>query len=149
MRLLVVGNACLDLVLILDRLPAAGETRLASACRREPGGKGLNQAVAAQRAGAAVRLVAAVGADDAGARLRAAVGAEGLLDQDLIAVDGASDLSVVMVDADGENAIASTAAAAAALAPPACLADLGPGGFLLVQGNLAADHHQRLPRGRP
>jgi ribokinase len=136
--LLVVGNACLDIVLALDRLPAAGETRLATGSRREPGGKGLNQAVAARRAGAPVRLVAAIGTDDAGSLVRTAIVAEGLPEADLVGIAGAGDLSVVMVDALGENAIASTAEAAAALQPPPCLADLGPADLLLVQGNLTA-----------
>ncbi len=138
MSLLVVGNACLDIVLTLDRLPAAGETRLASGSRREPGGKGLNQAVAAHRGGASVRLAAALGTDARGSFLNTAIVAEGLSADDLVRIDGESDLSVVMVDAKGENAIASTAAAAAALEPPACLADLGPADFLLLQGNLSA-----------
>ena len=63
MSVLVVGNAAIDRIYQVDRLPAPGETLLAAAGRRQFGGKGLNQAVVAARAGAQVRLVAAVGDD--------------------------------------------------------------------------------------
>ena len=63
MSVLVVGNAVIDRFYMLDRLPAPGETLLAAAARRQYGGKGLNQAAVAARAGARVRLVAPVGDD--------------------------------------------------------------------------------------
>ena len=58
----VVGSVNLDLVARVARLPAAGETLAATGFTRVPGGKGANQALAARRLGAEVRLVAAVGA---------------------------------------------------------------------------------------
>ena len=61
MSILVVGNAVVDIAYRLRRLPRPGETLLASARTMDVGGKGLNQAVAARRAGAKVRLVAPVG----------------------------------------------------------------------------------------
>ncbi|MDQ4213570.1 ribokinase [Microbacterium capsulatum] len=62
----VVGSANLDLVVEVARLPAVGETLLGRAVGRFPGGKGLNQAVAAARSGATTRLCAVVGEDEAG-----------------------------------------------------------------------------------
>lgn len=59
----VVGSINLDLVATCPRLPRPGETLTASDFARYPGGKGANQALAAQRAGAAVTLLAAVGDD--------------------------------------------------------------------------------------
>ena len=72
----VVGSINLDLVAYCSRLPQAGETRSATSFRQFPGGKGANQAVAAARLGAQVRMVGCIGRDgyaqDALAGLRAA-----------------------------------------------------------------------------
>nr|NKB40862.1 hypothetical protein [Ilumatobacter sp.] len=61
----VVGSLNLDLVVRTQRLPGPGETVSGSDYQEFPGGKGLNQAVAAARAGALVAFVGAVGDDDA------------------------------------------------------------------------------------
>src|SRR6059058_4746990 len=75
-ELTVVGSINLDLVARVDRLPRPGETVTGATFDRFPGGKGANQAVAAARLGARVRLVGAVGddayADEALAGLREA-----------------------------------------------------------------------------
>ena len=63
-RLTVVGSINLDLVARAERLPRAGETVSGASFSRVPGGKGANQAVAAARLGADVRMVGAVGSDD-------------------------------------------------------------------------------------
>ncbi len=65
----MVGSANLDLVYRVERIPAAGETVLATASDTAPGGKGNNQVTAAARAGAHASLIAALGADAAGDRL--------------------------------------------------------------------------------
>ena len=63
MTLLVVGNATVDVSFELESLPRPGETLLARGRMVDAGGKGLNQAVVARRAGAEVIYVAAVGDD--------------------------------------------------------------------------------------
>ena|SRR5690349_8863754 len=60
---LVFGSINVDLVVPVPRLPQPGETILGGSYELLPGGKGANQAMAAVRAGAAVTLVGAVGAD--------------------------------------------------------------------------------------
>ena len=62
-ELTVVGSINLDLVARVERLPRAGETLVGHDFVRVPGGKGANQAVAAARLGARVRMVGAVGDD--------------------------------------------------------------------------------------
>jgi ribokinase len=61
----VIGSVNLDIVAKAQRLPAPGETVTGAELFRFPGGKGANQALAAQRLGAATRLVACVGEDAA------------------------------------------------------------------------------------
>ncbi len=62
---LVIGSVNLDLSASVARLPEPGETVTGAQLRRFPGGKGANQALAARRLGANVRLVACVGNDSA------------------------------------------------------------------------------------
>ena len=75
-RVIVVGSVNLDLVVVTDRLPAAGETVTGGTFARHHGGKGGNQAVAAARLGAAVSFVGATGDDPFGTEARAALEAE-------------------------------------------------------------------------
>ncbi len=61
--IVVFGSLNVDLVTPVERLPGAGETVMGPSYALHPGGKGANQALAARRAGAPVRLVGAVGTD--------------------------------------------------------------------------------------
>lgn len=101
----VIGSANLDVVARVDAIPAPGETVLARGRDDRPGGKGLNQAVAASRAGGQVRFVACLGDDEAAeVLLDAAVGAG--VGTDLVRrVPGPSGTAWIMVRPDGENAI--------------------------------------------
>ena len=101
----VVGSANLDLIATLDSIPTPGETVIARGRDARAGGKGLNQAVAAARAGARTVLVAVVGDDDAaGVLLGEAAGAG--VDTALVRrVSGRSGTAWIMVRTDGENAI--------------------------------------------
>lgn len=100
----VVGSANLDLVASVDRIPAPGETLLASHYAEHAGGKGLNQAVAAARSGASVRFVGAVGDDEAGSRLRSVMGDAGI-DPVLTPSDQPTGRALINVDARSENTI--------------------------------------------
>ena len=61
--ILVIGSLHHDIMLNAEHLPRTGETVTGSGWYTKFGGKGGNQAVAAARAGAAVRMVSAVGCD--------------------------------------------------------------------------------------
>ena len=104
-ELTVVGSINLDLVARVERLPAPGETVSGGELARYPGGKGANQAVAAARLGASVRMVGCVGddafADEALAGLR-----EAGVTLDVREVDAPTGVALILVDAHGENAIA-------------------------------------------
>jgi ribokinase len=124
-ELTVVGSVNLDLVARVERLPRAGETLVGDDFFRVPGGKGANQAVAAARIGARVRMVGAVGedplADEALVGLRDA-GVE--LD---LARTGTTGIALILVDDAGENQIVVVPGANAHVRPSS------PGGAVLCQ----------------
>src|SRR5579862_2233082 len=103
----VVGSINLDLVARTARLPAPGETVLGDDYSEHAGGKGLNQAVAAARAGAVTALCACVGEDDAGRRLREVARAAGVRDERVSVARGlASGRALICVStAQAQNAI--------------------------------------------
>jgi len=112
-RVTVLGSLNTDISLLVPHLPGPGETVLAAAAAIfGAGGKGANQAVAAARLGAAVRMTGCCGDDEFGARLRAGLVAEGIGVTGLRAVPGvASGLALITVDPGGENSIAVAAGA--------------------------------------
>lgn len=105
-RVVVVGSINHDLVVRAPRHPRPGETVTGTGLRSGMGGKGLNQAVAAARAGAQVALVAAVGDDEAGAQARTFLDQEGI-DVSMLMISSSSQTghAVVTVDDAGENSI--------------------------------------------
>src|SRR5215213_6440057 len=74
----VVGSVNVDLVVTAATLPRPGETVAGGTFERHGGGKSANQAVAAARLGAQVRMVGAVGDDDLGEEALAALRDEGI-----------------------------------------------------------------------
>ena len=82
----VVGSLNLDLVARPPRIPKPGETVQGTGYAELPGGKGLNQAVAAARAGARVAMIGAVGDDAAGSTLRDIARRDGVDDRWLTTV---------------------------------------------------------------
>jgi ribokinase len=62
-RVVVCGSLNMDVVVQSERRPAIGETVLGATASFLPGGKGLNQAVAAARLGVPTAMVGAVGDD--------------------------------------------------------------------------------------
>ncbi|PWU49640.1 ribokinase [Micromonospora globispora] len=107
-RVVVVGSANMDLIGMAPALPRPGETVLGSDFVMLPGGKGANQAIAAARAGASCAFLGAIGSDAFGVTLKARITAAGVDTGQLRVVYGASGVALVMVNADGENAILVT-----------------------------------------
>jgi ribokinase len=102
----VVGSANLDLVATAARAPRPGETVLGHSYAEHPGGKGLNQAVAAARSGAATAFVGALGTDAAGALLRRVLELDGIDHDGVRVVDGLpTGRALITVGDDGENSI--------------------------------------------
>jgi ribokinase len=101
----VLGSANLDLVFTTDRIPLPGETLLARSADRFPGGKGLNQAVAAARAGAETSFIAALGNDDAGTQLAETIADAGIDGGLVRRVGEATGQAFIVVNPAGENTI--------------------------------------------
>ena len=140
-RVFVLGNASIDVTLRVPRLPLPGETLMAHGIARAPGGKGLNQAVAAARAGAEVHFCAAIGREPEADIIRSALRDETLAGLRLLDAGPVTDLSTLLVAPGGANCIISTGDCAAALAmADACdfLAAMRGEDILLMQGNLSA-----------
>ncbi len=141
-RLLVLGNAGLDISLPVPCLPQAGETLVGGPRSSAPGGKGLNQAVVAARTGLApVCFHAPLGHDAEADLIETRLRQEGFTALELPRCPGPSDLSVLLVSPDAENCIVTSGACAAGLpASDAARFASGarPGDWLLLQGNLTA-----------
>ncbi len=112
----VVGSLNVDYTTAVRSIPRPGETVLGDNVRTFMGGKGLNQAVAAARAGASVAMIGRVGDDEAGSRLRTRLRSEGV-DDTRIAVDEQtpSGAAFITVDDNSENAIVVSPGANATL----------------------------------
>ena len=132
MTVIVFGSINLDIALGVDHLPVPGETVLSEGYQSIPGGKGCNQAVAAAKLGADVRMVGAVG-DDAWASIpMAAMEAAGVDTNDVRITDTPTGLASVMVADDGENAII-VASGANRRVEAAQLTDIRAGDVLVCQ----------------
>jgi ribokinase len=104
-RVVVLGSVNLDVVTELAALPAPGETVTALLVRRNVGGKGANQAVAAHLLGADVTFVGRVGDDPDSDRLRAGLAAMGLGTSAVRTVAGQAAGSAYIAVAGAENTI--------------------------------------------
>jgi ribokinase len=73
---------------------------------REAGGKGANQAAAAARLGAKVRMIGAVGTDGDGAWMRSELDAAGVDTSGIRVSEEPTGVALIVVDREGENQIA-------------------------------------------
>ncbi|MET7593685.1 ribokinase [Streptomyces sp. NPDC004082] len=115
--LLVVGSANADLVIGVERRPAAGETVLGSDLAVHPGGKGANQAVAAARLGARTALLARVGDDAHGRLLLDSQRAAGVDTAGVLAGGAPTGVALITVDPSGDNSIVVSPGANGRLTP--------------------------------
>ncbi len=146
----------MDLVTTVERLPKPGETVLGRSFARYPGGKGLNQAVAAARLGAEVVLFGRVGNDPFGAELLSVAKDNGVDVSFVEEVSAQTGTAAILVDLQGENMIAY-APGANALVDETYLARIFPvlvrADVLLLQFEIplavVASVFHRLPPERP
>ncbi|WP_329368146.1 ribokinase [Streptomyces sp. NBC_01483] len=115
--LLVVGSANADLVIGVERRPAAGETVLGSDLVVHPGGKGANQAVSAARLGARTALLARVGDDAHGRLLLDSQRAAGVDTAGVLVGGAPTGVALITVDPSGDNSIVVSPGANGRLTP--------------------------------
>ena len=138
----VFGSINMDLIATTDRLPQPGETVSGSQFATAAGGKGANQALAARRAGSAVRMAGAVGEDGF------AVPALALLDEAGVDLSGVARVAeptgtaLILVGGTGENMIAVVPGANGTVSrtdAQAAVAAMAPGDILMLQLEIPAD----------
>lgn len=137
----VVGSINADLFVLVERHPLPGETLIGADGGVSAGGKGANQAVAAARLGADVRMVGAVGDDAYADAALEHLRSSGV---DLAAVEvvpGATGLAVITVSRDGENTIIVVPGANASLNDAQVTVSAGTvaaADIVLLQGEIPA-----------
>ena len=136
-KLVNLGSLCIDNVYRVSAITGAGETVASASHEIFPGGKGLNQSIAAARAGAEVIHVGCVGQD--GVWLKETLAAEGVDVSGVRVVDGACGHAVIQVNDAGENAIVIAGGANRVLATAdieGAMARVGPGDWLMLQNEI-------------
>ena len=102
----MLGSINMDLVAVAPALPKPGETVMGDGFTTLPGGKGANQAVAAARLGADVRMIGRVGDDVFGPMLLENLQAKGVDVSDVMTTPGmSSGIAVILLDDERENYI--------------------------------------------
>ncbi|MDH3265701.1 MAG: PfkB family carbohydrate kinase [Gammaproteobacteria bacterium] len=143
--IIVVGSVNLDFVATVERLPAPGETVTGAELQRFPGGKGANQALAAKRLGAEVRLIACVGEDAAADEALALLREDGVvLDDCHASAVAATGAALISVAPSGENQIVVAPGANRMLTPD--LLTLPAADALICQLEIPADTVARAAR---
>lgn len=115
-NVLVIGSINMDLTVQVDRMPRPGETLTGYGFAENPGGKGANQAAAAAKLGAPVKMLGAVGSDGYGERLRAVLRGCGVDCGAIAAEEGPTGLAMITV-CHGENCIVLEQGANVAVSP--------------------------------
>lgn len=117
-KILVIGSTNTDLIAGVERFPMAGETIKGNFFMQAMGGKGANQAMAAQRLGGQVKFVTAVGDDPNGHNALKYYRENGLDVEATLVIPGiATGTAVILVNGEGENCIIITPGANERLLP--------------------------------
>jgi ribokinase len=103
--IVVVGSINMDIINRVQSFPGVGETIPSVGTEFGLGGKGANQAAAANRFGSSVTLLGAVGKDSFGIELLTLLEKENVPTQHIIKKEGLSGLAFITVDELGNNQI--------------------------------------------
>ena len=104
-KVIVVGSVNMDITARTDKLPDTGETVAARSVEYLPGGKGLNQAVAAAKIGTTVVLAGCFGSDSFADELASFVRRHKIDVSCLRRSEKNSGIALITVDERGQNTI--------------------------------------------
>jgi ribokinase len=109
MKIAVIGSTNTEMIFKAPAIPAAGETVLGSLFSMSPGGKGVNQAIAASRAGGTVVFAGRTGNDIFGEQVFKVLHQDKIDTSYLIKDDAlASGISSIVLNARGESGVTVT-----------------------------------------
>lgn len=138
----VFGSINMDLVATSERLPKPGETVTGKSFSTAAGGKGANQALAARRAGAEVKMAGAIG-DDAFAAPALTLLRDARTDLSLVkTVAEPTGTAVILIGEGGENVISVIPAAngtVSAQDAERAVSEMTEGDTLMLQFEIPAD----------
>lgn len=104
-KVIVVGSINMDITARTDKLPDTGETVAARSVEYLPGGKGLNQAVAAAKIGTTVVLAGCLGSDSFADELASFIRRHKIDVSCLRRSEKNSGIALITVDERGQNTI--------------------------------------------
>lgn len=104
-KVIVVGSINMDITARTDKLPDTGETVAARSVEYLPGGKGLNQAVAAAKIGTPVVLAGCLGSDSFADELASFIRRHKIDVSCLRRSEKNSGIALITVDERGQNTI--------------------------------------------
>jgi len=112
MKILVIGSSSTEMIFKSPVIPAAGETILGNSFSISPGGRGVNQSIAAARAGGEVAFIGRTGMDLFSTQVIEALQKNNVNAERVICDEQtASGVSAIIVDDKGRSAITITAGA--------------------------------------
>ena len=104
--IIVAGGVNFDTTFEVRTLPTEGQSVSASGTYTSIGGKGLNQALAARRAGVGVAIIGATGDDAASRTIRAFLESEHIDTEFLLRIEGArTGQAIIVLDDNARNLI--------------------------------------------
>ncbi len=101
----VLGSINIDYSVVVPHLPTPGETIAGNKLVLTPGGKGANQALAARRAGAEVKMIGAIGTDSVADAAVSLLKQSGVDLSGVQSIQGPTGCAFVFVDEKSENQI--------------------------------------------
>jgi ribokinase len=142
----VFGSINTDLVTRVGAIPKPGETVHGSDYALFPGGKGANQALAARRAGASVRMIGAVGDDEMGRVALTELEKAGVDLSSVARRSGTTGVAIITVDKKGENTIVISPGANATVSAAQSTGSFKASDTLLLQMEVPFAESQAVAR---
>jgi ribokinase len=142
--LVVFGSLMMDIRMQVDALPIPNEKLIAQNHETSVGGQGLNQAIAAIRAGAKVAIIGCVGDDDFGASIQNRLRQEGISAAGISKSDSSTGLQTTIQSAEGFYST-SDLSANNTMTPDQIPSEyLGKHSLLLLQTQIDMQHNEAV-----